>query len=141
MIEFNTDGSLKLPAKLARKKEENDNKLKSQRCIRIKREILSFTSPKKCVLRITLSDAFQDDRFVYTLFDEFRQRASVPAKMTKINDKEFEVEIGTDFKRCTDCNALINLYREFLCGNLIDEKGGCTFEGFKRSFSDEDYFE
>ncbi len=141
MFEFNPDGSLKLPANLARKKQEDDQKLKNQRCIKVKRTIVSFTAPKKCALHITLSQAFQDSRFIETTYNYFRENSSVPTKLKKINDKEFEIEIGTDFKRCTDCNSLINKYNEFLDGNLIDEKGSCTFEGRKQNFSYEDYFE
>ncbi|MDO8741045.1 MAG: hypothetical protein Q7J54_05740 [Candidatus Woesearchaeota archaeon] len=140
MVEFNPDGSIKLPEQLARKNEENKEKLRSQRCIKIKREIVSFTAPKKCVLHITLSEAFADNRFIDTIYNYFKERSAVPHKMKKLNEKQFEIEIGTDFKRCSDCNSLINEYREFLDGNIIDEKGSCTFEGKNKSFCYEDYF-
>jgi hypothetical protein len=139
MVEFNPDGSLKLPAFLAKAKEENKEKMRSQRCIKIKRELANSTAPKRCLLHLTLSEAFSDNRFVETIYHYFRERASVPSKLNKIDEKQFEIEIGTDFKRCTDCLSLINEYREFLNGNLIENKGGCTFEGFKK-FSEEDYF-
>ena len=138
MVEFNPDGSIKLPELFARKKQENKEKLKQQRCILIKREIVSFTAPKKCVLHITLSDTLSDNRFIETIYKYFKEKASVPNKLVKINEKEFKVEIGTAFRRCTDCNSLINRYREFLNGNLIDDKGSCMFEG--RSYCYEDYF-
>ena len=141
MYEFNKDGSIELPDKFVKKKEEDKRKLISQRCIRIKKEVVSFNSPKKCVLKITLSDRFEDDRFIHTIYGYFKDKASVPSSLKKIDDKNFEVEIGTDFRRCTDCNSLICKYREFLDGNIIEEKGGCTFEGFKRSFEYEDYFD
>ena len=141
MYEFNPDGSIKLPEKFVKKQEEDRKKLISQRCIKIKREMVSFTAPKKCVLRIKLSEFFKDDKFVHTIYGYFKNKASVPSSLKKINDKEFEVEIGTDFRRCTDCNSLIKEYREFLDGNIIDEKGNCTFEGFKRNFEYEDYFD
>lgn len=140
MVEFNPDGSLKLPAFLARKKEENKEKMKNQRCLRIQREPVNFTAPKKCLLHLTLSDAFSDNRFVETIYNYFKERANVPTKLKKINEKQFEVEIDTDFKRCTDCLSLINEYRDFLNGNLIEEKGSCTFEGFIKNFTEEDYF-
>lgn len=139
MIEFNPDGSIKLPEEFAKKKEENKEKLKHQRCILVKREVMCFTAPKKCVLQIILSDAFSDNRFVETIYNYFREKASVPNKLIKVNEKQFEVEIGTDFRRCTDCNSLVNEFREFLEGNLIDEKGSCTFEG-RKNFHYEDYF-
>ena len=141
MVEFHPDGSIKLPERFARKKEENMEKLKRQRCILVKKDIVNFTAPKKCVLKITLSDALSDNRFIETIYGYFKNRASVPNSIKKINEKQFDVEIGTDFRRCTDCNSLINEYREFLDGLIIDEKGGCTFEGRKRNFCYEDYFE
>ena len=101
---------------------------------------MSFTAPKKCVLHITLSDAFSDNVFIETIYNYFKEKAAVPSNIKKINEKEFEVEIGTDFRRCTDCNSLIKRYREFLDGNIIEEKGGCTFGGEKKNFSYEDHF-
>lgn len=142
MVEFNSDGSLKLNGRIAAKKEENEKKMHSQKCVRIKREIISFTAPKKCVLRIVLSDAFNNNyRFIDTIYGYFKNRSQTPSNLIKINDKEFEVEIGTNFKRCTDCNSLINEFREFLHGNIIEEKGSCTFEGRIKNFSYEDYFD
>ncbi len=142
MVEFNSDGSLKLPSMVADKKEENEQKMRSQRCMNIKREIISFSAPKKCVLRVVLSDTFNNDhRFVDNIYGYFKDRAKVPNKLIKISDKEFEVEIGTDFKRCSDCTSLINEFREFLNGNIIEEKGSCTFAGQIKNFSYEDYFD
>ncbi|MFH1589887.1 MAG: hypothetical protein ABIB43_04940 [archaeon] len=142
MVEFNSDGSLKLPKQMLDRKEENEKKMHTQKCMTIKREIMSFTAPKKCVLRLVLSDVFNNDsRFVDTIYGYFKDRAMVPNRLTKISDKEFEVEIGTDFRRCTDCNSLINEFREFLPGNVIEEKGSCSFEGQIKNFSYEDYFD
>ena len=141
MVEFNPDGSIKLPEQFARNKEENKEKLKLRRCIKIKREIVSFSAPKKCVLHITLSEVILDNRFIETIYIYFKNRASVPNNIKKINEKQFDIEIGTDFRRCTDCNSLINEYKEFLNGLVIDEKGSCTFEGMKKNFCYEDYFE
>jgi len=139
-MEFNPDGSMKLPEHMTRKKEVDKEKLKRQRCILVKREVVNFSAPKKCVLQITLSEVLYDNRFIETIYNYFKEKASVPHKLIKINDKQFEVEIGTDLRRCTDCNSLINQYREFFEGNIIDEKGSCTFEGRKRNFCYEDYF-
>ncbi len=141
MIEFNPDGSIKLPEQFAKKKEENKEKLKKQRCILIKKEVMSFTPPKRCVLQITLSDSISDNRFVETTYNYFKVKASVPNRLVKIDEKRFEVEIGTDFRRCSDCSSLINMYREFLDGNIIEEKGSCTFEGRKKNFCYDDHFE
>ena len=141
MIEFNPDGSLKLPGHVQQKIKENEQKMKSQRCIKIVKKVVSFDAPKKCVLKITLSNAINDIRFIDNIYGYFRESAAVPTKLIKINEREFEIEVGTDFRRCTDCNSLIGRYKEFLDGNIIEEKGSCTFEGFKKSFEYEDYFD
>lgn len=141
MIEFNPDGSLKLPGRVAEQNEAKKNKMKNQRCIKIRREVVNFDAPKKCCLKITLSDFFKDSMFVETTYNYFKEKAAVPNSFVKVNDKEFEVIIGTDFRRCSDCQSLINRYREFLDGNIIEEKGSCTFEGSKRNFNYEDYFD
>ncbi len=139
-MEFNPDGSLKLPDTLAKQKQEHTQKMQCQRCIKIRKEIVSSYSPKKCALQITLSHAISDNRFIQTLYHEFKQHATVPTKLKQDSDKEFNIEISTDFRRCSDCCALINKYKEFLDGNVIEEKGACSFEG-RKNFAYEDYFD
>jgi hypothetical protein len=141
MVTFNPDGSLRIPVRIAEKKQQNSQRMQSQICIRIRRSIVSSVAPKKCALHITLSDAIKDSMFVSTIFKSFKERASVPSSLKKINEKEFGVEIGTDFRRCTDCCALVGLYREFLDGNIIEEKGGCTFLDNRKEMHYEDYFD
>jgi len=140
MIEFNIDGSIKLPEHIIRYSKNNEEKLKKQKCIKITRDVVSDKTPKKCILHITVSEAFPDNKFIQTIYDYFKNSSSVPSKLIKINEKEFDVEIGTDFKRCSDCNSLINRYREFLEGNIIEEKGSCQFEDRMKNFCYEDYF-
>ncbi|MDP7323984.1 MAG: hypothetical protein QF632_04460 [Candidatus Woesearchaeota archaeon] len=139
MVEFNPDGSLKLPEHIVKEKDQNKDRLKTQRCIKIKRELVSVESPKKCVLHLTLSEGISDDRFIDTIHKEFSEKASVPSRILKVGDRKFEVHIGTDFRRCSDCRTLRCQYREFLDGNMIDVKGGCTFED--DNFNYEDYFD
>ena len=140
MIEFNPDGSLKLPGKVAEKKQEDTRRMKNARCMHIKREVISFTSPKKCKLKLKLSDRITDNRFIETTYNYFLNGSEVPSKLNKINEKEFEVEIGTCFRRCSDCSSLVNRFREFMDGCVIEEKGSCSFEQNK-NFSYEDYFD
>ncbi len=144
MVEFNKDGSLKLPDSFLRKKQEKEIKLKKSHCMLIKREIISFTSPKKCILNLRISDAISDNRFVENIHKHFCEKAEVPLKVLKISEKEFKVEIGTHFKRCSDCNNLINKFRDFLDNNIIEEKGNCSYEGnaFRsNNFCYEDHFD
>ncbi len=141
MVEFNLDGSLKISGDLAKNKQDLDNRMKNQRCILLKKILVNDRAPKKCTLLITLSDKFNenDSAFVEKIYQCFRGQAEVPSKFSKINEKEFEIEIGTCFRRCTDCCALIARYRDHLDGNVIERKEGCTFE--RREFLYEDHFE
>jgi hypothetical protein len=140
MLQFNPDGSLKLSQGTVQKKQETEDRMKRGRCILVHKEMVSFSAPKKCILRIKLSDNINDNLFMDRIHHFFKSQVDTPSKIIKLNEKEFDIEIGTDFRRCTDCMNLINRYREFLDGNLIEEKGNCTFEG-RKNFAYEDYFE
>ena len=63
-MQFNEDGSLKLSQGTIQKKLETENRLKRGRCIRIKKEMVNFSAPKKCLLHLTLSQAITDYRFI-----------------------------------------------------------------------------
>jgi hypothetical protein len=139
MVEFNPDGSIKLPSFLSRKLEDNKDKLTRQRCILIRKEVVSGDAPKKCTLHITISDAITDNRFIENIYLNFKKHANVPLNLRKVDEKHFDIDVGTNFKRCTDCNTLIARFREFLDGNIIENKGSCTFEG-RKDFLYEDYF-
>ena len=143
MVEFNPDGSLKLPSSLIRSKQEKEERMKKGNCIVIKKELLSFASPKKCILHIVLSEAIKDNRFIENIYRYFCENSTVLTKLIKKNEKEFDIEIGTDFKRCSDCTQIITRFKEFLNNNIIEEKGSCTYEAYSRNtnFCYEDYFE
>jgi len=139
-FEFNPDGSLKFPESMLRQEADTKKRMSAQKCISIKKELVNIKSPKKCVLHITLSDAFLDNRFIETIYKEFEERSEVMSKLIKINDKEFDVEIETCFRRCSDCSSLISSLREFLDGNVMEYEGSCAYKSSNKNFSYEDYF-
>ncbi|HLC50623.1 MAG TPA: hypothetical protein VJI97_04315 [Candidatus Nanoarchaeia archaeon] len=142
MIEFNPDGSIKIPDFMQKRIQENQDKFSNNPCILIKKEVVNFTAPKKCVLHMKISDKIHSSEFVDAAFRQIREASSVPLKINKLNEKEFEIEVGTHFKRCSDCTNLIRKYKEIMHGNLIEEKGNCTYSGFaSNSFFYEDHFE
>ena len=141
-MQFNEDGSLKLSSGTIKKKQDTEDRLKRARCIRIHKEMVDLSAPKRCLLHITVSDAIMDSRFIESTHKYFKDQCETPTKIIKISEKEFDVEIGTNFKRCSDCTNLIKRYRQFLDDNVIEEKGNCTYESFKsQNFCYEDYFE
>jgi hypothetical protein len=127
MIEFNTDGSIKLPSHLLKNKLENENKMKHTRCMTIQKEVISTNAPKKCVLHITLSEAVTEN-VVERAFSFFERDAETPTKLIKRNEKEYDIEIGTSYKRCSECFELISRFKAYLEDNVIIDKGTCTFE-------------
>jgi hypothetical protein len=138
MVEFNPDGSIKLSDGMAKKKEQDTARMQTTRCMKVRKDVVNFTAPKKCLLKFTLSPIL-NNTFIDTIYKYWNQDSSTPSKLKMVSEKEFEVEIGTDFRRCTDCCSLVNRYREFLDGNVILDKGSCTFKG--REFVYEDMFE
>ena len=136
MVEFNPDGSIKLPVSLAANIARKELKLKKEKCILIKKEFLDF-KPKKCVLHIKVSEVFEDSNFVSEIFHSLQ--LDTPVKLVKISEREFDIEVGSDFKRCSDCNHISRRFREYLEGNMIEEKGSCTQK--EKNFYYEDYFE
>jgi len=144
MVEFNPDGSLKVPESVLNIKKEKEDRLKNTNCLLIKKEAISFKAPKKCVLHLQLSEKSSDPSFIEKIYRYFAQEANVITKISKITSREYDIEIGTDFKRCSECTKLIGRYKEFLDNNVIEEKGNCEFESFYRKddkFCYEDYFE
>jgi hypothetical protein len=126
MVEFNSDGSIKLSSL--------DKEIKPTNCVIVKKEVLSFDAPKKCVLHLKIPG---DNRFVTNIHQEFSENASVPSKLVKIDEHEFDIEIGTDFRRCSQCMNLIGRFKE--CQDIVVKKGNCTFED--REFHYESYFD
>ncbi|MDA1197144.1 MAG: hypothetical protein O2779_04225 [Nanoarchaeota archaeon] len=140
-MEFNPDGSIKLPSYAIKKKQNDKFRLTSAHCLQVTKEVVDFHAPKKCTLHIKLSDKIQDTSFVRNIHKRFDAYAEVPTKIKQIGEKEFDVEIGTCFRRCTDCTKFIGMLKEHMVGNVIENKGNCTFEPYQKNFEFEDYFD
>ncbi len=141
MIQFNPDGSIKLPEKVAKKKAVDKSRMTHAHCMEIKKEIVSVKAPKSCKLYITLSQKITDLKFFHNIYKEFRNSAQVPSKLIMITPREYQIEIGTAFTRCSDCTNLIKRYKEHMNGNIIEIRGGCEYGRPRASFSFEDYFD
>ncbi|MFH0874508.1 MAG: hypothetical protein V1859_01100 [archaeon] len=141
MIEFNPDGSLKIPTKFRESANSESDLLKTKRSIAIVRELVSEYAPKKCALNITVSENIKENDFIEKIYYEAVRSYDVPSKLIKISDKEYKIEVGSAFTRCSDCNSLIKTFKDRLFGNVVDKMGTCTFKGRVQNFSYEDYFE
>ncbi len=139
-IQFNPDGSIKLPTIVAQEHAEDERRMRTGRCITVRKEVVSERAPKRCLLHITLSPQLAAENAVERIHGFFKRDAETPTKLTQLSSTEFEIEIGTAFRRCSDCTTLISRLREAVDGNLILRTGNCTY-GEKRNanWCEEDY--
>lgn len=143
MVEFNPDGSIKLTGRAAENKARQENRMKSQQTIKVRKDLVC-AKPKKCILHLTKSDALRANINIDTIFNYFQSSTQTPMKLLQLSDKEYQVEVGSDFNRCRECTQLVNRLREIVDGNIIVDKGSCTYQNSlssSRSFSYEDYFD
>ena len=139
MFQFNPDGSLKVPGNIVRNSVINHSKMQNERCIKVRKEVIFDRSPKKCAIFITLSKKVNYARFIETLYAEFSKKTESTTSLTKISEDEYKVEVGTSYRRCTDCCSFVNELKEFI--QVVEEKGSCTFERSIPKFSYEDHFD
>jgi len=139
MIEFNPDGSIKLPNNISEEKKKKEHRIKNTRCAQVRKEVVSTYAPKKCMLHIDLSEKIQDTKYIEKAFDDSRNNSETPIKVIKIEDNRYAIEIGSSFRRCSECNQIIGRLRDILDGNVILDKGSCTLK--EREFTYEDHFE
>lgn len=143
MIQFNPDGSIKMPSTMQKDKDDKKKRMESSQCIKITKEVQSFTSPKKCCLHLECGKRYSNTEFVENITKSHSQHVDTPIKLQKESTHSFKIFIGTDFKRCQDCTKLISKFNSFASGNSIVEKGNCPYESWeeRREFTFEDYFE
>ncbi len=141
-IEFNPDGSIRLPTQIARAQEDNERRMKIGRCFHVRKEVVSRAAGmKKCVLHVTVSDKMAAEMPVERLYQYFIQsNPETPTKIVKVDSNRYAIEIGSAFRRCTDCTSFVSRLKGFTDGSIIVEKGLCTFEQNNRSFAYEDFF-
>ena len=128
-MEFNPDGSLKLTGSAQARIKNEKEKMKNEKAVLVKRCVISHAAPKKCSIQIILSDSIKDGSFVEMYYLKYKKETDTPTTLRVTSEKEFELEVGTNFKRCQDCNKFIGHFRETFEGNVIDKKGNCTFKG------------
>lgn len=135
---FNPDGSLKITGQQKKKIDNEEKRLKDSHCIKVRKDIVYDKSPKECRLDISVSDKITDISFLIKIFNSWNEQVETPARINQTDIKDFTIKIGSSFRRCSDCDNLINRYREHLDGNLILDKGTCPKK--ERKFDFEDHF-
>jgi hypothetical protein len=139
MIEFNPDGSIKLPNNILTEKNNKMHRMTSSRCASIKKQVVNAYPPKKCLLEIEFSKLINNIEPFYNTINQLKYNLETPIKILTTQDNELKIEISTNFRRCSDCSSIIERLRDMLDGNVILDKGNCTLK--EREFCYEDYFE
>ncbi|MBW3003106.1 hypothetical protein KY337_00960, partial [Candidatus Woesearchaeota archaeon] len=101
------------------------------------REVVSTFAPKKC--RLTIKGV--DEHALENVFFHANRASQTPMKFIKIDRNEFHIEIGSDFKRCSDCNSFVSRLRTALNTSILDKRTTCTMKEREREFCYEDYFD
>ena len=124
-MEFNPDGSLKLPDCILKKKEGDDEIFSNEPSIRITRHQISPETPLKCELIIEASDKLDNPEkikdFYNTAISKFKHMADLSIK--KINERKYSVIIISGQFRCSWCES----FRRYLKGMNVKiiEWGSC----------------
>lgn len=111
-VEFNPDGSIKLPARLVKKKENEDKTFQDEPSIRIIRNQISTVTPLTCELLIQASDKLENFDKIETIFRQatgkFKHMANLCIR--KIDNTHYSVKIISGIYRCSWCEN----FREYL---------------------------
>ena len=106
-LEFNPDGSMKLPESMVKKKEDEDKIFQDEPCVRIIRDQISTVTPLTCELLIQASDKLDNFDKIEYIFETSKERVvhgvGADLSIKKINNKEYVVKIISGAYRCSWC--------------------------------------
>ncbi|MFH1439956.1 MAG: hypothetical protein ABIG89_05285 [Candidatus Woesearchaeota archaeon] len=113
-IEFNSDGSIKLPGQMQEKKDKDNSDFNNRSAIRITKSKVSASTPLRCELTITASDKVTNPKIISFLFNECSKNFTGGAELSirQINEREYVVSIVSGYKRCTWCNLFLDYIRD-----------------------------
>ncbi len=126
MVEFNPDGSIKLPEHLIKNQENYDEDFRSKPCVRVVREQISERTPLKCELRIQASPLLRFPQRITSIFDTASQKFKHGAQLSirREGEREYVVRIISGRYRCSWCEN----FRKYLKNELgvkVQEWGSC----------------
>ncbi|MBU2637671.1 MAG: hypothetical protein KJ955_01740 [Nanoarchaeota archaeon] len=125
-VEFNEDGSIKLPELITKQKEENKKIFQNEPSIKIIRNQISSVRPLDCELKLHASDKLGNFEMIGGLFREaegkFRHMANLSIK--RVDGKMFIIRIISGQYRCDWCHKFRELLKNEFDSRVIDE-GSC----------------
>lgn len=132
-MKFNEDGSLKLPEGVVKRKDDNEQIFLSEPAIKVVRDMVSMETPLKCVLRLECNDKVPDFERVDELFTaatgKFRHMSDL--RISKVDDKNFDVAIVSGQYRCSWCDDFLNFIKSEMGLKMIDETSCMSYTNSK----------
>ncbi|MEK6886207.1 MAG: hypothetical protein AABW88_00060 [Nanoarchaeota archaeon] len=105
MVEFNPDGSIKLPSRMTKQNDANDNLFATQPSFKILRNQTSTVTPLTCELHIEASKHILTPNIIELAFNEAKNNFKTDAGLTKTNNV---IKIVSGFNRCNWCHHFID---------------------------------
>jgi hypothetical protein len=109
-MEFNPDGSIKLPEGMAKKKEDDEKIFQNEPCVRVIIDEISTVTPLTCELTIQASDKVNNFDKIEYIFETSKERSMNESGLSikKITNREYVVKIVSGKDRCSWCENFRN---------------------------------
>ncbi len=108
MVEFNSDGSIKLPGRMTRQQEENDVIFSSRPSFKMLRNQTSTITPLTCELHIEASKHVNPN-IIESVFNQAKNNFRTDAGLSiRKEEGRYIVKIVSGFNRCNWCHHFIN---------------------------------
>jgi hypothetical protein len=132
--EFNVDGSLKLPDRIIKKREDDEKIFKERPALKIQRNQTSPTTPLTCELIIEASEHIRNPDRILSLFNtatgKFRHLANL--SIIKTDERKYLVKIVSGQFRCSWCRNFKVFLSEELVARIIDFGSCLEFTSSRR---------
>ena len=127
-MEFNQDGSLKLPEEEIKRRENKKQIFQDESAIKITRFQISSTTPLNCELTLHASNKLKEPEKIKQIFEKAKGKFKHMSELSilKIDDKEYKVKIISGRFRCSWCENFRNFLEEELDTKIINQ-GSCLF--------------
>lgn len=127
-IEFNPDGSMKLPENIVKKREDDEKIFREEPSIRITRDQISQITPLKCELTIGASDKLKNPERIESFYNYAKSAFEHMAQLSiqKLSDKEYVVTIVSGQFRCSWCENFRKHLGKELNAKIINQ-GSCFY--------------
>jgi len=105
-IDFNPDGSIKLPKRIIKEREDDDKIFRDEPSIRVTRNQISSITPLKCELTIEASNKLINPKRIKLIYNSASGKFKHMSQLSiqKIHNRKYVVRIISGRFRCSWCN-------------------------------------